>query len=311
MFYTSITGVYNSVNVTFFVISIICVFISIKFIEKEHQKELKEILKVLDNFEESVLKNQLDMYDETIISKYYYNIYNLLTLLRTQAEKNKSEKDELQKIVATISHQAKNSLTVVNNYLELKSLEELDENDLVIKTEIDKMNFLFNNLIKIARIEISDIVLKEELVDVNYLCLKLIKDTYKLAKEKNISIEFNNSEKYEILVDINWTMEALYNFVHNSIKYSEEKSLIEISVTKYYSFVSIKIKDYGMGIEESDIKNIFQKFYRGKNSYELEGLGVGLFLSQEIINRQGGFIKAESKLGEFTSFEVFLKLYIV
>ncbi len=289
-------------------ISIACMFAITKISEKEHQRELENIFKVLDDFENNTINNNVNIYEETLISKYYYNIFNLITLLKTQAEKNKSEKDEIQKIVATISHQAKNSLTIVNNYYELKSLDDLDENDLVIKTEIDKMNFLFNNLIKIARVEISDIVLKEELVDINYLCLKLIKDCYRLARDKNINIEFNNQEKYMVLADVNWTMEALYNLIHNAIKYSDYNSTIEISVIKYYSFVSIKIKDYGMGIDDGDKKNIFKKFYRGKNSYELEGLGVGLFLTQEIINRQGGFIKVDSSLGEFTIFEVFLKV---
>ncbi len=281
--------------------------IIIKAIKKETQDELSNILEVLDNFENSLLENEINLYDETLVSKYHYKLFNLLYILKTKAEDNKTKKDELQKIVATISHQAKNSLTIITNYYELKKPEHYDENDFVIKNEIDKMNFLFENLIKIARVEVSDITLKLEPIDINKLCLKLIKDTYRLATDKNITIDFSPTSEQLVLADLNWTMEALYNILHNAIKYSQNNSKIEITITKYYSFHSIKVKDYGTGIEKEDLKNIFHKFYRGENSQDFEGLGIGLFLSQEIVNRQGGFIKVSSNISEYTEFEIFFK----
>ncbi len=308
MLYGFVYGIPIDFIFLIFLVGGIFIFIVIKTIEVEKQKELEQIFIELDEFKENILLNKVDLYEETLVSKYYYKINDLITILKSQSDRNNEGKKEIQKNVANISHQVKNSLAIVSNYYELKSMESYDENDLVIKNEIDKMQFLFNSLIKISRIEISDIVINLEEVDINYLCLKLVKDTYKMAKDKNITIKFVNGSKQNVLVDLNWTMEALFNVVHNSIKYSEDGSVIEISITKYYSFVSIKIKDYGTGIDEKDIKNIFGKFYRGKNAYEFEGLGIGLFLSQEIINRQSGFIKVVSELDKFTEFEIFFKV---
>jgi K+-sensing histidine kinase KdpD len=89
-------------------------------------------------------------------------------------------------------------------------------------------------------------------------------------------------------------MEAIFNIIDNAIKYSPKESEINISVTSYEMFTRIDIKDEGMGIKEEEMPKIFSRFYRGENTYEEEGIGIGLYLSREIITKEDGYIKVSS-----------------
>ena len=101
-------------------------------------------------------------------------------------------------------------------------------------------------------------------------------------------------------------MEALYNILDNGVKYGNENSTIELSVQAYEMFVSITICNEGKNIPEEEIQLIFQRFYRGKNVGEAEGVGIGLYLARQIVEEQGGYIKVTSKGDGKVRFSVYL-----
>ena len=80
----------------------------------------------------------------------------------------------------------------------------------------------------------------------------------------------------------------------NAVKYSPNNSEISINIEKYEMFARIDIKDSGVGIPEEEIPKIFRRFYRGINVLNEEGIGIGLYLSREIITKQNGYIKVSS-----------------
>ena len=130
---------------------------------------------------------------------------------------------------------------------------------------------------------------------ISLISIKII--TYKnveKAKNKNINIEFNTENKIEIKYDKKWTTEAIFNIVENAVKYSPNNSEISINIEKYEMFARIDIKDSGVGISEEEIPKIFRRFYRGINVLNEEGIGIGLYLSREIITKQNGYIKVSS-----------------
>ncbi len=111
-----------------------------------------------------------------------------------------------------------------------------------------------------------------------------------------------------MLTDKKWTSEAITNILDNAVKYIENNGEILINILKYEMYVRIDIEDNGSGLEEAEINNIFKRFYRGKNSNNQDGVGIGLYLSREIITRQNGYIKVKSKPGEGSVFSIFLLL---
>ena len=110
--------------------------------------------------------------------------------------------------------------------------------------------------------------------------------------------------RIQAVFDKKWTGEAIYNILDNAVKYGNTESLIEISVKAYEMFVCITISNEGERISEEEIPRIFQRFYRGKNANEAEGVGIGLYLARQIIEEQGGYIKVTSI--EKTKFSVYL-----
>ena len=92
----------------------------------------------------------------------------------------------------------------------------------------------------------------------------------------------------------------------NAVKYTPEKGRIRISVEESEMFSKIVVEDTGIGIEQNHINDIFKRFYREPKVHKKPGIGIGLYLSRQIITSQNGFIKVRSKLGEGSSFGVYL-----
>ena len=105
--------------------------------------------------------------------------------------------------------------------------------------------------------------------------------------------------------DFKWTAEALANIVDNAIKYTE-RGTIRISAVSYEMFARIDISDTGSGIPETKQAKIFARFYRSKSVREQEGVGIGLYLSRQIISGEGGYIKVASVPGKGSAFSIFL-----
>ena len=106
--------------------------------------------------------------------------------------------------------------------------------------------------------------------------------------------------------DPKWTAEALYNIMDNAIKYTPQGGKVRVTVQAYELFCRIDISDTGIGISEDEIPKIFSRFYRSSAVSQEEGVGIGLYLSREIITMQGGYIKVSSEPDKGSCFSVFL-----
>ena len=129
------------------------------------------------------------------------------------------------------------------------------------------------------------------------------------ANDKNQSIELAlNSEGY-YFHDKKWIAESLSNIIKNAIEHTDINGKIKIMLEETPMSISITISDNGEGIEKSDIKNIFKRFYKGKNSINPKSIGIGLSLSKKIIEAHNGSIVAESEVLVGTTFYItFLKV---
>ena len=145
--------------------------------------------------------------------------------------------------------------------------------------------------------------------NVNDLICTVVNQLRTKAEVKNVNISIEkHTEVKKASFDMKWTTEALHNIVENSIKYTPQNGNIKISTMPYEFFYRIDISDNGIGIDEYEINDIFKRFYRSKSVSQYEGVGIGLFITREIINAQGGYIKVNSKVGKGTIFSVFLPI---
>ena len=106
--------------------------------------------------------------------------------------------------------------------------------------------------------------------------------------------------------DPKWTAEALYNLLENAVKYTPARGTITVKAVPWEASIKIDISDTGRGIPESSHAAIFKRFYREPEVHDIEGIGIGLYLTREIIIKQNGRIKVTSAIGAGTTFTVFL-----
>ena len=124
------------------------------------------------------------------------------------------------------------------------------------------------------------------------------------AEEKGLQISLHNTD-VEAYFDLKWTGEAIGNVIDNAIKYTEHGEIC-VSAISYEMFVRIDIADTGCGIREEELPKIFRRFYRSELVKDEEGVGIGLYLTREILQEQGGYIKVSSVYGQGSKFSIYL-----
>lgn len=244
-------------------------------------------------------------------------IFNILKQLGNQIQvknfKLINEKESTKALVTDISHQLKTPIASLklcfSIYEETTDEDEKQEFLNRCQTQIDKLEILINSLINISRLETAMIKLSPEMVSLNDILIKAVNQIYAKARFKNIDIEMDEFQDCLLMLDKKWTIEAIVNILDNAIKYSNSFTKISIKVVPMFNFVNVNISDKGIGIEKAQYNKIFKRFYRvdDKIVKQTEGSGVGLYLTRNILERQGGNIIVKSEYGHGSTFIIQLK----
>ncbi len=268
--------------------------------------EINEYIKQINN-KNYILK--IEENDNGELSKLRNEPYKTTVLLKETAEISEKEKENLSTAIADISHQLKTPLTsiriMLDNIQDDPDMEKEVREDFLIEIskQIDWISSLVVALLKIAKFDAGTIKMENNEINAKNLIDNIVSNLAILMELKNIEIITNVDEKATFIADYKWQQEALTNILKNAIEHSKHNSRIYITVENTNLFLKIIIKDEGSGIDKEDLKHIFQRFYKAKNSSE-NSIGIGLPLAKAIIEQSNGYIKVETKYGEGTSFEV-------
>lgn len=246
-------------------------------------------------------------YDESRLSSLESKWYRYLTSSKLSEHKINLEKEKIKELVSDISHQTKTPLTNINLYSQLLLEQNLDDESKYLANEIhkqtQKLNFLIQSLVKTSRLETGTFQFIPQKNSFDVLITKSIEQMKNKSEIKNIKINYSETN-VKAVFDMKWTSEALCNVLDNAIKYSNKNSIINVYVKDYEMFADIIVEDNGIGISENEIEKIFGRFYRGTNVLEDEGIGIGLYLAREIIEKQNGYIYVESIINRGSVFKI-------
>jgi signal transduction histidine kinase len=245
-----------------------------------------------------------------LLSKLQHQTIKLTNILKEKNKQIENDRNEIKSLISDIAHQLKTPLTNLKMYAELLQVESINEEDRkefneVIMLSLNRLSFLIDSMIKMSRLESGIIQLKPQMNNLIDTVLLAISQVQKKAKAKNMEIELKEIDKVKVTHDKNWMSEAFFNILENAVKYSNINGVIKVTIQRYEMFVRVDIKDNGIGIKEDELPKIFLRFYRGKNVGEVEGIGIGLYLTREIISKHGGYIKVYSNNAGST-FSIFL-----
>ncbi len=276
-----------------------------------HYKEQKKIKQITNYIKEINQKNYyLDVKDngEDELSLLKNELYKITVMLKEQTELLKKDKINLKDSISDISHQLKTPLTsisiLLDDILENSNMNKKTRDEFLynIRQEVNNIQILVQNLLKLSKFDANVIEFKKEKINVKDLINHSLNKLEIIRELKNISIHVDCDKKIYINGDSTWEAEAISNILKNSIEYSDKDANIDIKVEDNPFYVKIIIKDYGKGIKEKDLKNIFKRFYKGENSVS-GSIGIGLNLSQKIVEKDNGFIDVSSTEEE-TAFEI-------
>lgn len=248
-----------------------------------------------------------DEESELLMGKIQVKLRQLYEMMRRQADKNEKDRENLEEIISDISHQVKTPIANIRMYHTIlqkgnfppeRGKEFLGAADI----QVEKLNSLMTSMVEMSRMEVGTIRVLPVYQSVYPLIEQAVCSAALKAEKKDIRIEIECGKAICAVFDLKWTVEALGNILDNAVKYTEQGGLISIKAGATDYFVKIEVKDCGRGICEEDYTKIFKRFYRGKDARQEEGVGIGLFLAQEILRKQRGYISVQSEVRKGSSF---------
>jgi signal transduction histidine kinase len=224
-----------------------------------------------------------------------------------------TEKKELEKqkdeFISTVSHELKTPVTSIkayNQFLQrtLKSTgDEQSINFLVrMDVQINRLQTLIQTLLDITRVEQNKLRLEEDTLELNLLTAEVTADMQLITPSHKLDIIQNTAVK--VKADRNRLIQVITNLITNAVKYSPDSNKVNISLTQEDDRALFSIKDFGIGIQQEHHSLIFERFHQANHNNPQAGLslGLGLYISKEIITKAGGQLWFESEVGKGSTF---------
>lgn len=262
----------------------------------QNRKEMEALSEALEKLINGEAPETEGISQDTLPSKVRSQILRLGEIMKAKDQALGKEKEEIRGMIADTAHQLRTPLANMESYLELLETMDWEEKErenylLALRESEEKIRFLTEGLIKMARLESRIIQIRKEARDLQETLLESILQVKKEAEEKHIEIRLEMKAGEQTPHDRQWLGEAVYNLLDNSVKYSEDYGQILMTVVRNEMFTQIRVRDWGRGIEEGEENLVFGRFYRGKNVPGEKGFGLGLYLTREIVHQHGGFLR--------------------
>lgn len=213
------------------------------------------------------------------------------------------EKKKLRKTIEDICHQLKTPITSISIYNELLKNDYQKEYVDESYQQIEKMTYLMNSLLTLAKLESNQIEFDFQDLYIKNIVQLSLQSLHSLVQTHDVNVEIEDCDIH-LYCDESWIQEAISNILKNNIEHGCSK--IHISFVKYNQYIKVIIHNNGEEINSKDLPHIFERFYHTQNQ---QGVGIGLSLSQEIIQRHHGSIEAYNQNG--VVFEMMLPIYQV
>ncbi len=252
---------------------------------------------------------RIDCDDEGELYKLFHKVNSLVSILNAHAENELKSKEFLKNTIFDISHQLKTPLAALNIYNgimqdEAEALPEMKEFTELTEHELDRIETLVQNLLKITKLDAGTITIDKDLENVSEMIKSVKKHFSFRAEREGKQIILTGEDNIILLCDRDWLTQAIDNIVKNALDHTAEGGIISIEWKRFASVIQIIIKDNGSGIHPEDLHHIFKRFYRSRFSKDTQGVGLGLPLAKAIVEAHNGTIEVDSELGRGTTFTI-------
>ena len=248
-------------------------------------------------------------FDESRLSALESRLARYLSASALSERNIREQKDQISALISDISHQTKTPVANLQLYTQLLLEQPLTPQGkdcaAAISTQADKLQSLIEALVKTSRLETGILALHPQRGEIAPVVERAVAQYAPRAVETGITLTLGQIEAAAVF-DAKWTEEAVCNLLDNAVKYTPSGATVSVEVKNYALFSSIRVTDTGPGIPEGEQAKIFGRFYRAPSAYQADGVGIGLYLTRQIAEKQGGYVKLESAPGKGSTFSLYI-----
>jgi signal transduction histidine kinase len=302
-----IAGIQNFENLIFiliftFIVSVILTYFGGRVFSRQAMRPIQDVVKQVGNINANNLFLRVEEGNgKDEISELAHTFNQMLDRLEAAFDMQKT-------FISNASHEMRTPITGISGEIEFalmkeRSAEEYKSTLISVQEEIDKFSHLIESILNLAKasFDVSKILFKKERLD--ELVMKAKESLSKALPNRKVNIKYENIESedvIEIMANEQLLVIAIKNIIENALKFSKNEDRVDISISSSLNHVTLTVTDYGLGINEKDLKKVFVTFYRADNIRNISGHGVGLSITQKIIELHQGKIDIDSHPGKGT-----------
>ncbi len=281
-------------------------FLCLCYFHKQH-KIMETAVAEIDDYLTGDTDARIECDDEGEMYKLFHSVNTLVSVLNAHIENEFRTKEFLKDTISDISHQLKTPLAALNIYngilqSETEDLPDLKEFTILSEQELDRIESLIQNLLKITRLDAGTIILEKNFENVSDMMHDIEQHFAYRAKQEQKELSLSGDDDIMLFCDREWMIEAVSNLVKNAFDHTDAGKHICVEWKQMPDLLQIVVEDNGCGIHSEDVYHIFKRFYRSRFSKDTQGIGLGLPLAKTIIELHGGNMKVDSVLGKGSAF---------
>lgn len=275
----------------------------------------RAMIQANDIMEQLILGREVKYFSEnedSLLGKFQARAGRLYDIHSAQEQREKELRDQISRSVSDLVHQINTPIANIKMYSEFLKEDSLTTEERRhfadnLERQARKLSWLGEGFAKVSRLETGILSLKPKLQPVLPVVLSAVDQVSLKAEQHGNDICLEGRQDLKACLDRKWTEEVFFNLLDNAVKYSAPESRILVELLEYEMYIRINVCSQGTKVEREEFARVFQRFYRGRNAEEQEGVGLGLYLAREIVNGQRGYMKGEYELEKGNVFSVFLR----
>ena len=292
---------------------ILAVFLCLSIGYNVYQR--RKTYRLIDRLLDRVLSRKMIVdsdLEEGEYSALVCKIKQIQEVLGNHASSAEQEKEQVKSLVSNMSHQLKTPLANISLYAEILSKEEItpERKEMFsekMQRQVDKLRWIVESLSKMVKLEQNIDGFEGKAIGIKQTILDAVDTIYEKLGKKEISFTLEPFEDRLLYHNRKWTAEVFVNLLENAVKYTDRGGTISICVKSYDLYTEIQIVDNGRGIRKEEMTDIFKRSYRSPEVENMEGSGIGLYLSNLILEKEKGYMTVDSEYGKGSCFSVFLQ----
>lgn len=295
-----ITMIYSSVSLLLFA----GCFIVMRIIVNRHIMFEESFLRIAEKYSK-------DDFSEKLSTDISPNLIHICDLVNTLASHVENSEETSSTFIANVSHELRTPMTTIGGFVDgildgtipkAKHGEYL----VLVSQEIRRLRILISSMLNMSRFEHGTLRPNFRETNLTDLVIQVVLMFEKRIEEKNLSVEELDSRRITAVVDSDLMQQVIYNLVENAVKFVNEGGTLSFTFDKIDKTCIVGIRNTGEGLKDSEIQQVFDRFYktdasRGKDT---TGLGLGLSISRKIVHLHNGHIVVKSVYGEYTEFQI-------